>query len=120
MPGLALLALGACARHAPQPTPPDRLPIVTRPVLVLRKTQDRDRRGDVVIPRAAITALGGIPGVFILSRHDRARFRLVKVGTENATTAEILSGLSGNETLILPPFRHVYDGSPVRARTLPE
>lgn len=120
MPGLALLALGACARHAPQPTPPDRLPVVTRTVLVLRKSQDRDARGDIVIPRSAITALGGIPGVFLLSRHDRARFRLVKVGTESATTAEILSGLSGNETLILPPFRHLYDGSPVRARALPQ
>ncbi len=102
------------------PTPPDRLPVVTRRVLILRKAQDRDARGDVVIPRAAIATWGGIPGVFVLSRHERARFRMVKIGTTSATTAEILSGLSGNETLILPPFRHLYDGSPVRARALPQ
>lgn len=116
---LGILALSACARHAPIPTPPVKLPVLTRRVFVLQKAQDRDARGDVVIPRAAITTLGGIPGVFVLSRHSRARFRMVKIGTTNNTTAEILSGLSGTETLILPPFRHLYDGSPVRARALP-
>lgn len=117
IPGLALLAFGACARHAPQPTPLNRLPVVARTVVVLRTPQDRDAYGDIVIPRSAITTLGGLPGVFILSRHDRARFRLVKVGTQSATAAEILSGLGGHETLILPPFRNLYDGSPVRVLT---
>ena len=119
LPGLVLLAFGACARHAPQPTPPNRLPVVARMVVVLRTPQDRDAHGDIVIPRSAITTLGGLPGVFILSHHGRARFRLVKVGTKGAATAEILSGLGGHETLILPPFRHLYDGSPVRVLTRP-
>ena len=103
----------------PTPTARNKLPVLTRRVFVLRKAQDHDTRGDIVIPRAAITTWGGVPGVFVLSRHGRARFRMLKIGTTSTTTAEILSGLSGTETLVLPPFRHLYDGSPIRARALP-
>ena len=108
-----LLSLSACERHPPRPTAAPSLPRVTRATLTLRTPADLDAHGDVVIPRAAITKIGGIPGVFVLSAHGRARFRLIKIGATTSRQAEILSGLSGDETLVLPPFRHVYDGSPV-------
>jgi len=112
--GSLFLGLSACERRPPKPTPPIVLPAVTRSMLVLHKPADIDAHGDVVIPRAAIIMRGGIPGVFVVSAHGLARFRLVKIGATTAQTAEILSGLSGDETLVLPPFRHIYDGSPVR------
>lgn len=111
-----LLGLSACHRHPPTPTRAPVLPIETQAVLTLHTPADLDPQGDIVIPKAAITHRGGLPGVFVLSRHHHALFRVIKIGTRNSRTAEILSGLSGNETLILPPFRRIYDGSPVRQK----
>ncbi|MHB8254417.1 MAG: hypothetical protein ACYDEV_12130 [Acidiferrobacter sp.] len=110
----AFLGLSACGRHPPKPAPPTMRPTVARATLTLRPSVNKDAHGDIVIPRIAITNRSGIPSVFVLSAHGRARLRLVKIGATTAHKAEILSGLSGNETLILPPFRDVYDGSPVR------
>lgn len=63
------------------------------------------------IPRAALVERGGIPGVFVLSEAGEARFRLVRPGRSSGTQAEILSGLHGNETLVLGDLSAVHDGS---------
>lgn len=113
----ALIATGlfltGCTHKPPRPAPPAVRPVVRRPTLTLRRPADLDAHGDVVIPRAAIVYRGGIPSVFVLSQHGRARLRLIKIGATTTYRAEILSGLNGNETLVLPPFHGVYDGSPV-------
>ncbi len=107
-----MLALAACTRTPPKPAPRAVLPTLTRAVVTLKRPADVDRHGDIRIPRRAITRFGGWPGVFVLE-HGRARFRLLKIGRVGRRTAVVLSGLSGDETLILPPFRAVDDGSPV-------
>ncbi|HUW98030.1 MAG TPA: hypothetical protein VMV40_04185 [Acidiferrobacter sp.] len=117
--GCLFLALNACERRPPTPTPPVVLPVVVRATLTLQTPADLDAHGDVVIPMDAIVRRGGIPGVFVLSDHGLARFRLVKIGTTTTEKAQILSGLSGDETLVLPPFQDVYDGSPVRSDKQP-
>ncbi len=112
-PLAAMLLLAACGHTAPPPAPPAVRPAVTRATLRLHTPADLDAHGDVVIPRDALVHQGSLPGVFVLSPHGRARFRLVKIGATTAGTAQILSGLDGNETLVLPPFSGVYDGTPV-------
>ena len=111
-PFAAMLLLAACA-HKPPPAPPAARPPVTRATLRLHAPADLDAHGDVVIPKDAIIHQGGLPGVFVLSPRGRARFRLIKIGAIGPRVAQILSGLRGNETLVLPPFRGVYDGSPI-------
>lgn len=112
-PVAMMLALAACAPKAPPPSPPIVRPAVARAVLQLQVPADLDPHGDVVIPRDAIVHKGSLPGVFVLSKHKHARFRLVKIGATTAHAAQILSGLSGTETLVLPPFRGVHDGTPI-------
>ena len=115
-PLAAMLLIAACA-HTPPPAPPAVRPPVTRATLRLHTPTDLDAHGDVVIPKDAITHMGGLPGVFVLSPHGRARFRLIKIGATSARLAQVLSGLDGHETLVLPPFRGVYDGSPIHPPT---
>lgn len=110
--GLGLF-LNGCTHKPPRPAPPAARPVVARRTLTLRRPADLDAHGDVVIPRIAIVRRGGIPSVFVLSKHGRARLRLIKIGATTAHRAEILSGLNGDETLVLPPFRGVFDGSPI-------
>ncbi len=112
-PFAAMLLLAACAHKPPPPAPPAARPPVTRATLRLHAPADLDAHGDVVIPKDAIIHQGGLPGVFVLSPRGRARFRLIKIGAIGPRVAQILSGLRGNETLVLPPFRGVYDGSPI-------
>ncbi len=116
-PLAAMLLIAACAHTPPPPAPPAVRPPVTRATLRLHTPTDLDAQGDVVIPKDAITHLGGLPGVFVLSPHGRARFRLIKIGATTARLAQVLSGLDGHETLVLPPFRGVYDGSPIHPPT---
>lgn len=122
--GIALVAvLAGCSRGGPPPSPPAPLPTLKRPVVTLdqptpwRPSLQGARPGgearNVRIPKDALTRLGGLPGVFVLDRDQDARFRLVKVGRIKRDHAEILSGLSGHETLVLGTLADVHDGSPI-------
>lgn len=70
----------------------------------------------ISIPRDAVIARNGIPGVFVVE-NDEARFRMVRTGKTVANQVEILSGLFGNEVLVLDQLDHMHDGSAVRVRT---
>ena len=110
--GLAILlalTLVGCDKKPPEP-PPSR-PSLERPVLTLNFKPDTTLR--IKIPRAALVERGGIPGVFVLNETGEARFRLVRPGRITDAQAEILSGLHGNETLVLGDLAAVHDGTPV-------
>jgi len=105
---LAVLALAACGR---KPEPPPRPPQLERPVFVLTATAKTP--SGVRVPRAAYVERAGVPGVFVL-HEGQARFRMVKAGRAQGADLEILSGLSGTETLVLGDLRTVRDGSPLQ------
>ncbi|MGE5242499.1 MAG: hypothetical protein ACM3NI_12715 [Bacteroidota bacterium] len=71
-----------------------------------------DALSTLTIPRPALTERGGIPGVFVLENHQ-ARFRMVRPGKVGATQVQVLSGLHGDETLVLGDLAEVHDGSPL-------
>lgn len=110
---VALLALVAACEPAPAPTPMPPLPALERPVLRLNEDS---KRANVLIPEGALVMRGGAPGVFVLSDAGRARFRLVRPGARNAGRVAILSGLDGNETLVLGDLGHVHDGTPIHVK----
>jgi len=66
------------------------------------------------IPAAAITDLGGIPGVFVLTDEHVARFRMIRAGKDAGGRVEVLSGLTGGEMLVGGDLRDVHDGSPIQ------
>lgn len=106
------LPLAGCDRKPPEPLP--SLPSLERPVLALNQ-----KPGDALklkIPRVALVERGGIPGVFVLSEDGAARFRLVRTGRTAGAQTEILSGLHGNETLVLGDLGAVHDGSPIKIK----
>ena len=109
----AALPLAGCNKK-PE-VPPPSLSRVERPVLALHvKPGDLTK---LLIPRQALVERSGIPGVFVLSeagsQTPQARFRLVRTGRTSDAQVEILSGLHGDETLVLGMLADVHDGSPV-------
>ena len=108
---LVALALSAC-HTAPTPTPPVTLPTLSLPVTTL--TADANAQ-NLWVPRDAVVLRNGIPGVYVL-QDGRARFRMVRRGRSEGARVQVLSGLRGDETLVLAGSAEVHDGSPVVAR----
>jgi hypothetical protein len=106
------LALAGCDKKPPEAPP--SLPRVERPVLALNIAPGTTLR--IKIPRAALVERGGIPGVFVLNEAGEARFRLVRPGRTSGTQVEIVSGLHGNETLVLGDLSAVHDGSSIEIK----
>lgn len=106
---LAAMTLPGCQEKPP--VPPPSLPSLERPVLTLQVKPDA--LSTLTIPRPALVERGGIPGVFVLE-NNQARFRMVRLGKVSATQAQVLSGLHGDETLVLGDLTDVHDGSPIK------
>lgn len=117
---------GGCERAAP--TPPITRPVLERPVTTLTAHGKNVR---LLVPNGALVIRGGIPGVFVLQDATpfppgardaagtvlpEARFRMVKTGKTAGRRVEILSGLSGDEVLILGDLSELRDGSPIAAK----
>lgn len=107
---IVLIALVGCGRKAAPPVAVP--PALERPLLVL----DVKLSGRILVPQAALVERGGIPGVFVLGADSQARFRMVRPGKTANGRVEILSGLSGDETLVLGDLHEVHDGSPIAKR----
>jgi hypothetical protein len=105
---LAMLVLPGCQEKPP--TPPPSLPTLERPVLPLHGKPDA--LATLTIPRAALAERGGIPGVFVLE-NNQARFRMVRPGKTGTAQVQVLSGLHGDEALVLGDLTDVHDGSPI-------
>jgi hypothetical protein len=103
---LAGLLLAGCDKKAAPPAP---LTALTRPVLTLDA-----QAGRLLVPQTALVERGGVPGVFVLNEENQARFRMVRTGKNLNDRVEILSGLSGSETLVVGDLHDVQDGSPIR------
>jgi hypothetical protein len=103
---VTILLLAACGKKTAEPAP---LAALARPVLILDA-----KAGRVLVPQSALVERGGIPGVYVLTEENQARFRMVRTGKNVNDRVEILSGLRGSETLVVGDLRDVHDGSPVK------
>ena len=109
----ALIFLSAC--REPAATPLLSLPTVERPTVILKTPSDASRPARILIPRAAYVERGGLPGVYVLHA-GQARFRMLHIGKSNGGQLEILSGLTGDETLVLGDLTDIHDGSPIATK----
>jgi len=87
---------------------------IERPVIKIASTSKNNLLFS--IPGAALTIRNGIPGVFVVENNE-ARFRMVRPGKVNKGKVEILSGLFGNEVLLIGGLEEMHDGSPVTTST---
>ena len=102
------LALSACSD---KPAPPRERPApMERPLYRLQTAKTPVR-----VPTAALVERGGVPGVYVLSAQNEARFRMVRPGRVVGTETEILAGLAGEEILVLGDVQSLHDGSPITA-----
>ena len=106
-----LVLLAACD-HGAAPAPVPVPPTLERPVV--RVAAPRPGNTNVEIPRTALVERGGLPGVFVLDNAGHARFRLVRLGKTTGDRLEVISGLSGGETLVRGDLAQVRDGSPIK------
>jgi len=105
---IAILLSAGCGKKAAEPAP---VAALVRPVLALDA-----KAGRVLIPQSQLVERGGVPGVFVLTEENQARFRMVRTGKSMNNQVEILSGLSGSETLIAGDLRDVHDGSLIQKK----
>lgn len=64
----------------------------------------------VVVPRGAIHTRAGLRGVFVVTDHDRAQFRLVRTGGHHGALVTILSGLAAHERLVVSQSHSLHNG----------
>ena len=88
--------------------------VIARPVVKISAASAGDLF--ISIPRAALLVRNGISGVFVVEKNE-ARFRMVRSGKKDADKVEILSGLFGDETLLIGELEAVHDGIPVTVLT---
>jgi len=67
----------------------------------------------LLIPSTALTTLGQMERVFVVTPEGRAQLRLVKSGAVTGDRIAILSGLSVGEIVVLTPVATLRDGQPV-------
>lgn len=67
----------------------------------------------LLIPAGAVVQRGQLQIVFVNDR-GVARLRLVRTGRERAEGIEVLSGLDGNESLVVAGVDRLADGQPLR------
>lgn len=103
---VTVLLPAGCGKKTTEPAP---VAALVRPVLTLDV-----KAGRVLVPQSALVERGGVPGVFVLTEEQQARFRMVRTGKNINGRVEILSGLGGSETLVTGDLRDVHDGSPVK------
>ena len=71
-------------------------------------------RPAILVPEGAVVRRGQIEGVFVIEG-GTARLRLVKTGRQMDGQIEVISGLSGGETVVVKDAHLLTDGSAVEA-----
>jgi len=63
-----------------------------------------------VVSKQALVVRGGLRGVFVVSKDNKAHFRWLRTGREWPDHVEVLAGLDGGETIVSSQTRMVRDG----------
>ena len=67
----------------------------------------------LLVPAAAVTLNGQIEHVFVVGPDNRAVLRIVRTGASRGDRIEILSGLSGNERIVVSAPNGLREGQPL-------
>jgi len=110
---ISLLVFNAGSVHAVGEKP-NALAVLERQVVTISASSSDGLR--ISVPLSALTLRNGTPGVFVLENNE-ARFRMVRLGKTGKSQVDILSGLFGDETLVLGELDKVHDGSPITILT---
>ncbi|MDL2716504.1 MAG: efflux RND transporter periplasmic adaptor subunit [Acidobacteriota bacterium] len=81
-----------------------------------RATLDAAPRATILVPESAVLTSGGVTLVAVKDEAGKARTRAVTTGAVSGGKIEILSGLSGGETVLVGLAAPPADGAPVVAK----
>jgi RND family efflux transporter MFP subunit len=70
----------------------------------------------LLVPASAVTRVGQMERVFVVTAGHRAALRLVKTGAARGEQLEVLSGLDAGERVIVAPSATLREGAPVEVR----
>jgi RND family efflux transporter MFP subunit len=74
-------------------------------------------RQGIRVPATALTERAGITGVFVVDTQGLARYRMVRAGTAEQESVEILSGLNADDKVIVSNVGQVENGDKVSGGT---
>jgi multidrug efflux pump subunit AcrA (membrane-fusion protein) len=78
-----------------------------------RATLETAPRATILVPASAVLTSGGVTLVAVKDQAGRARTRAVTTGDASGGKVEILSGLSGGETVLVGLASPPADGAPI-------
>ncbi len=88
-----------------------------RPGMFARVDLTTGERRGVLVPRSALVVRGQLTGVFLADDDGTARLRWVRLGDERDGMVEVLSGLSGGETVVTGSAAPLNEGDRVVTRS---
>lgn len=68
------------------------------------------------VPASAVVKRGELEGLFLVGSDNRAEYRLVKLGTKQDDSYQVLTGLQDSAEVILNPPPELRSGSPLEIR----
>jgi hypothetical protein len=68
------------------------------------------------VPREAVVERGQLQGVYVVGQDEIARFRLIRTGSVQRGTTEILSGVTSGERIVTSGVERVSDGAKIQAQ----
>jgi RND family efflux transporter MFP subunit len=74
-------------------------------------------REGIRVPIAALAVRAGITGVFVVDAQNIARYRMVRTGATEQGMAEIQSGLSAGDKVVISQVEHLENGDKVSGST---
>jgi multidrug efflux pump subunit AcrA (membrane-fusion protein) len=72
------------------------------------------RRQAIRVAREAVVERGQLQGVYVIGQDNIARFRLIRTGATGQGVVEILSGLTGGESVVVAGTERVTDGARIQ------
>ncbi|MBU1675228.1 efflux RND transporter periplasmic adaptor subunit [bacterium] len=81
-----------------------------RPGMFARVQLEIGRRRGVLVPRAALVRRGQLTGVFTVDADGTVHLRWVRTGDDAGDAVEVVSGLSGGETIVLSSDKPLVEG----------
>jgi RND family efflux transporter MFP subunit len=88
-----------------------------RPGMFARVDLTTGERRGVLVPRSALVVRGQLTGVFLVGDDGAARLRWIRLGDERDGRVEVLSGLSGGETVVTGSATPLHEGDRVVTRS---
>ena len=64
----------------------------------------------IAVPRSAVQERGQLTGVYVVGQDNVISFRLIRLGRTSGNDVEVISGLTGEERIVVSGVENAMDG----------